>query len=60
MFIAILLFLFFKDFIYLFLERGEGRKGERERERNIDWLPLVCTLTGTKSATQARAQELNW
>ena len=29
-------FFFFKDFIYLFLERGE------ERERNIDvWLPLV-------------------
>ena len=25
---------FFKDFIYLFLERGEGR--EKERERNID------------------------
>ena len=24
----------FKDFIYLFLERGEGR--EKERERNID------------------------
>ena len=31
--------IFFKDFIYLFLERGEGR--EKERERNIDvWLPL--------------------
>ena len=28
---------FFKDFIYLLLERGEGRK----RERNINvWLPL--------------------
>ena len=26
--------LFFKDFIYLFLERGEGR--EKDRERNID------------------------
>ena len=25
---------FSKDFIYLFLERGEGR--EKERERNID------------------------
>ena len=25
---------FLKDFIYLFLERGEGR--EKERERNID------------------------
>ena len=28
------LFYFFKDFIYLFLKRGEGRK--KERERNID------------------------
>ena len=27
-------FFFFKDFIYLFLERGKGR--EKERERNID------------------------
>ena len=25
--------MFFKDFIYLYLERGEGR--EKERERNI-------------------------
>ena len=25
---------FFKDFIYLFLEKGEGR--EKERERNIN------------------------
>ena len=29
-----------KDFIYLFLERGEGR--EKESERNISvWLPLM-------------------
>ena len=34
--------LFIKDFIYLFLETGEGR--EKERERNIDRLPLICTL----------------
>ena len=37
---------FLKDFIYLFLERGEGR----ERERNIDvrekhQLPPVCAFT---------------
>ena len=32
---SILLF-FFKDFIYLFSERVEGR--EKERERNISWL----------------------
>ena len=31
---------FFKDFIYLFLERGEGK--EKERVRNISvWLPLT-------------------
>ena len=31
--------IFLKDFVYLFLERGEGR--EKERQRNIKvWLPL--------------------
>ena len=34
------LFHFFKDFIYLFLERGEGREKERERNINV-WLPLA-------------------
>ena len=34
----VLSFLFFNDFIY-FSERGEGR--EKERERNINWLPLA-------------------
>ena len=29
-----LFFIIFKNFIYLFLQRGEGR--EKERERNID------------------------
>ena len=33
-----------KYFIYLFLERGEGR--EKQRERNITvWLPLMCPTT---------------
>ena len=36
--------LFFKDFIYLFLERG--REGEREGNINV-WLPLTCPLLGT-------------
>ena len=45
---------FFKDFIYLFLERGEGR--EKERERNIIvWLPLKHPPLGTWPATQACA-----
>ena len=30
----------FKDFIYLFLERGEGKEKERERNINV-WFPLV-------------------
>ena len=40
--------IFFKDFIYLFLEGGERRERERNtdgRERNIGWLPLVCAPT---------------
>ena len=45
---------FFKVFIYLFLERGEGR--EKERERNISvWLPLMHPLLGTWPVTQACA-----
>ena len=43
---------FFKDFIYLFLERGT--EGERERNINV-WLPFTCPLLGTWPATQARA-----
>ena len=54
---SFLKFLFLKDFIYLFLERGEG--WEKERERNITvWLPLQCPLLGTWPATQACA--LDW
>ena len=37
---------FFKDFIYLFLERGEEREKERERNSNV-WLPLACPILGT-------------
>ena len=32
---------FFKDYIYLFLERGKRRKKERERNINV-FLPLAC------------------
>ena len=43
-------FLFLKYFIYLFLERGEGR--EKEREINIHvLLPLTCPQLGTWPAT---------
>ena len=48
------IFIFFKDFIYLFLERGEEK--EKDRERNIHvLLPLECPLLGTWPATQACA-----
>ena len=39
--LRILHFYFFKDFIYLFLERGEGK--EKERKRNINCGCLSCT-----------------
>ena len=44
-------FYFLKYFIYLFLERREGREKERERNINV-WLPLACPLLGTWLATQ--------
>ena len=47
----------FEDFIYLFLERGEGREKERERHTNV-WLPLARPLLGTRPTTQACA--LTW
>ena len=40
--------------MYLFLERGEGKEKERERNINV-WLPLICPLLGTCTATQACA-----
>ena len=53
----ILIFVFmFKDFIYLFLDGGEGWEKEGERNVNV-WLPLVCPLLGTWPATQARAPD---
>ena len=52
---------FFKDFIYSFLERGEGREEEKERdtsmcERNIDLLPLAHAYT----TYWAQAFTLTW
>lgn len=37
--------IFFKDFIYLFIEKEEWR--EKKRERNFNWLPLAQTQLGT-------------
>ena len=48
----ILVWSFLKDFIYSFLERGEGKERERngkrkkERETISVWLPLVCPPLG--------------
>ena len=54
-----ILFISFKDFIYLFLDKGEGR--EKKRERNIKvWLPLMCPLLGTWPITQACTLTVNW
>ena len=45
----ILFIIILKDFIYLFLERGEGRK------RNINmWLLLACALLGTQACYSNR------
>ena len=50
--------LFFKRFIYLYLDRGEGRKKE---ERNINvWLPLTRPILGTRPSTQACSLTENW
>ena len=49
--------VFFKNFIYLFLEG----KGGRKTERNINvWLPLVHPLLGTCPETQACALVWEW
>ena len=45
---------FFKDFIYLFSEREEGREKERERNINV-WLPLAHPQLGTWPTTQVCA-----
>ena len=54
-----LVFFFFKDFIYLLLERGEKKEKERERHINVWWLPLARPLTGTWPATQTCALTRN-
>ena len=46
--------IFFKGFICLFLEGGEGREKERERNINV-WLPPTWPPLGTWPSTQAYA-----
>ena len=51
----VIFFLFFlKDFIYLFLDRGEGREKERERNINV-WFPVAHLLLGAWPTTQGWA-----
>ena len=48
---------FFKDFIYLLLERGEGREKERERNNNVrekHWLGASHTCPDRGSNLQPR------
>ena len=55
------IFYSFKDFIYLFLGRGEGREKEGERNINV-WLPLVCPAPGNLAHNPGMCPdwELNW
>ena len=46
---------FLKDFIYLFLEKGEGREKEGGRETSVCGCLSHAPLLGTRPATQARA-----
>ena len=54
LFPLLILFGFFKDFIYFFLDRGEGRE-KSMCKTNIYQLPLIRPLLGTQPTTQARA-----
>ena len=54
-----IIIIFNKDFIYLYLERGEGREKERQRYINV-WLLLTWPLLGTWPTTQACALPGNW
>ena len=47
-------FFFVQDFIYLFLEKAEGKEKERKRNINV-WLPLTHPQLGTWPTTQACA-----
>ena len=46
---------FLKECIYLFLERGEGREKERERNTHVCF-PLTHPLLGTWPTAQSRAR----
>ena len=50
------IYLFIVDFLYLLLERGEGRKKERERNINVQEIQQMvtsCTLSAGDLARNA-------
>ena len=50
---------FIKYFVYLFLDRGERR--EKERERNISvWLPLLCPALGNLACNPGMCPDWEW
>ena len=51
-------YYFLKILFIYFLERGEGKKKERERTISV-WLPLKCPQLGTWPGTQACALTRN-
>ena len=50
--------VFFKDFIYLFLDRGEGR--EKERERNIHVWLLSCAPNWDLARNPGMCPDWEW
>ena len=53
--VALIFFPYFLKILFiLYLDRGEGREKERERNINV-WLPLARPLWGTWPTTQACA-----
>ena len=50
--------LLFRFYLFLFLDRGERRAKERERNISV-WLPLTCLSLGTWTASQACALTVN-
>ena len=53
--VCVHIFFFFEDFIYLFLERGEGGRGGMKRSTPVCGYPLRTPPTGDLAPTQARA-----
>ena len=47
-------FFFFSKILFIYLEGGEGKEKNREKNINV-WLPLTCPLLRTWPTTQACA-----